>query len=152
MTRNSLIQRIHTLKRDLSLDDEMYRTILESIAGKRSCKDIDDEYLNLIYQTLNSQFQKTVQTRVRKNVQLQKKISKLGFLLNWNWKRISEFCYQQINKKSTQNCSAAELNKIINGMVAIINDKLAAGKIELSPKDLQDFLYYTQTHKSKEAA
>ena len=151
MTRNTLIQRIHTLKRDLAFNDDTYRSVLESITGKRSCRDIDDEYLNLVYQTLNSQFQKTIQTRVRKNVQLQKKISKLGYLLNWNWTRISEFCQQQIGKKSTQSCSAAELNKIINGMIAVIDDKLAKNELKLSQKDLQDFLYYTQRHKSKEA-
>jgi phage gp16-like protein len=152
MIRNSLIKRIHSLKRELSLNDETYRTILESITGKRSCKDIDDEYLNLIYQALKNQFQKTIQTRVRRNVQLHKKISKLGFLLNWNWKRIAEFCSQQTGKRSTQSCNSAELTKIINGMTEVINDKLAANELKLSPKDLQGFLYYTQNHKSKEAA
>lgn len=150
MTRSTLIKRIHVLKRDLCLDDETYRSILSSIAnGKTSCKDIDLEYLNLIYQALERLSQKTNQSRITRNDRLQKKIAKLGLLLNWSWQDIANFIKRETGGKhiSTRSCNAAELAKIINGLVSIINDRLSTGNLKLSEKDLKDFLKYTQTHK-----
>jgi len=142
--RNSLIKRIHVLKRELSLDDDTYRTILRTVSGEESCADIDDEYLNLVKQTLEGHQQKTQQTRIAKNEHLQKKISKLGFILNWNWTRIADFCKQQTGKRSTQSCNPSELTKIVNGMIAIINDKISKQEIVLPHAEMQEFLKYTQ--------
>ena len=146
-SRSFLIQRIHVLKRDLMLSDENYKIILESISGKFSCADIDDEYLNIIKQQMEGMFDRMHAGSSLKltNAQEHKKIAKLGYLLGWNWNDIAGFCFKEVKKKSTQSCTAAELGKIINGMIALINDGLATGKITLVHRDLEDFLKYTQS-------
>jgi phage major head subunit gpT-like protein len=146
-SRNSLIQRIHVLKRDLSLDDETYRVILHSICGKDSCAAIDDEYLNLIKQQMEGMLDRMRAGSSLKltNVQEHKKIAKLGYLLGWNWHDIAGFCFKEVKKKSTQSCTAAELGKIINGMIALVNDGLSKGALKLHHQDLMDFLKYTQS-------
>jgi len=150
-TRNSLIQRIHVLKRDLGLSDDTYRTILESISGKTSCKDIDLEYLNLVKQALEGQLQKLGSSTRTKNAKEHRKIAKLGFLLGWSWFDIAHFVQRETQGRriSTRSCTGEELSKVINGMVALINDGIATGKITLEHKDLQDFLRYTQSHKQE---
>lgn len=40
--RTKEIARIHCAKRDLGLDDEMYRDLLERVAGVRSASELDD--------------------------------------------------------------------------------------------------------------
>jgi phage gp16-like protein len=150
MTRSTLIKRIHVLKRDLNLDDDTYRSILASIAdGKTSCKDIDLEYLNLVYIALERLAQKMVQSRITRNDRLQKKIAKLGYLLGWNWQAIANFIKRETGGRhiSTRSCNALELTKVINGMVSIIDDRLSTGELKLSEKDIKDFLKNTQTHK-----
>jgi phage gp16-like protein len=146
-SRNLLIQRIHVLKRDLSLDDETYRVILRSICGKDSCANIDDEYLNLIKQQMENMLDRmrSGSNLKLKNAQEHKKIAKLGYLLGWNWNDIAGFCFKETKKKSTQSCTAAELGKIINGMIALINDGLAKGTLKFAHPDLQAFLKYSQS-------
>ena len=157
MTRNITIGRIHQLKTQLCLDEETYRTILASCSnGKTSCRDIDDEYLNLIKQALENLLAKQQHGAPgqNKNAREQAKIAKLGFMLGWSWHDIAGFVKRETEgrKVSTRSCDKVELGKIINGMVALINDGLTTGKITLGHKDLQDFLKYTQagqhTHQS----
>ena len=45
--RNRLISRLHMLKRDLRLDDDLYRDKLEAVTGKRSAADLNDEQLEI---------------------------------------------------------------------------------------------------------
>lgn len=151
MTRNSLIRRIHVLKRELALDDETYRTILESISGKRSCSEIDDEYVNLVLKSLEGQASKVRQTRVQANVRLQRKIARLGYILKWSWRDIAGFCFKETGKRSTQSCSAAELNKVVNGMIAVTDDRLDEGLIVLSPTQLDDYLRHTHRRRVNNA-
>lgn len=148
MSRNSLIQRIHVLKRDLSLDEETYRVILRSISGRDSCAVIDDEYLNLIKQQLEGMLNRmrAGSSLVLKNANEHRKIAKLGYLLGWSWHDIAGFCFKEVGRRSTHNCNAAELGKIINGMIALINDGLTRGTLKLAHPDLKDFLKYTQSH------
>jgi phage gp16-like protein len=149
-TRNALIQRIHVLKRDLHLDDEIYRDILGAISeGRTSCKQLDEDELNLVKIALERMQagRQSGTSTTKTNVQQHKKISKLGFILQWNWKRIAEFCEQQTGKRSTQKCSAAELTKVVNGMIGVIDDRLAKGSLVLPHDDLALYLKYTQQHR-----
>lgn len=152
MNRNTLIGRIHQLKKSLLLDDETYRTILASCAnGETSCREIDDEYLNLIKQQMENMLGRMRAGSSLKltNAAEHRKIAKLGYLLKWSWNDIAGFCFKEVKKKSTQSCTAAELGKIINGMIALINDGLTNGKIVLVHRDLQDFIKYTQSPSRK---
>ena len=152
MNRNTLIGRIHQLKKSLLLDDETYRTILASCAnGETSCREIDDEYLNLIKQQMENMLGRMRAGSSLKltNAAEHRKIAKLGYLLDWNWQDIAGFCFKEVKKKSTQSCTAAELGKVINGMVSIINSKLADGSLILPHADLQAFLKYSQSPSRK---
>jgi len=50
--RNGLIGKIHIAKAELKLDDESYRTILFSLTGKESCKDMTLSQLNHVMDAL----------------------------------------------------------------------------------------------------
>ena len=45
MNRRGLLASIHCAKRDLGLDDDTYRDVLERVAGARSAKDLTDEQI-----------------------------------------------------------------------------------------------------------
>lgn len=45
MIRNRLISRLHILKKEQGLDDDLYRDKLEAVTGKRSAADLDDAEL-----------------------------------------------------------------------------------------------------------
>lgn len=45
--RNTMIARLHVLKRDMGLDDELYRDRLELLTGKRSAGELSDAELAL---------------------------------------------------------------------------------------------------------
>jgi hypothetical protein len=150
-TRTALIQRIHVLKHELSLDDETYKEILGAIAdGRTSCTQLGDEELNLVKIAMERMMNgrdgsKSVS---RKNPKQHNRIAKLGYILNWDWRDIARFCKKQTGKSSTQKCSAADLTKVINGMVAIIDDRLAKGSLVLPHDDLALYLKYTQQHRT----
>lgn len=46
--RNRLIKLIHIGKRDLKLDDDAYRALLEGVTGQRSCSDLDEVQLDAV--------------------------------------------------------------------------------------------------------
>ncbi|CDO60829.1 hypothetical protein BN1012_Phect2616 [Candidatus Phaeomarinobacter ectocarpi] len=48
MTRSNLIKKVHVGKRELGLDDETYRGLLERVTGHRSAADCNDKQLALV--------------------------------------------------------------------------------------------------------
>lgn len=46
--RNGLLAKIHIAKKQLALDEDIYRSILVQITGKDSCKDMDGAELNRV--------------------------------------------------------------------------------------------------------
>ena len=46
--RNTLIKWVHIAKRDLGLDDDMYRKVLTEITGKTSCSDMNVQQLKTL--------------------------------------------------------------------------------------------------------
>lgn len=157
MTRNATIGRIHQLKALTGVAEEDYRTILASCSnGKTSCRDMDDEYLNLVKQTFERLYAKQQHGLPGGNKlsREESKIAKLGILLGWSWHDIANFVKRQTEgrKISTKSCTPAELTKVINGMVELINDGLTKGTLQLAHPDLEKFLKYTQQHDSKQTA
>lgn len=55
MSRNAMLSQIHIAKKDLALDDETYRLMLERLTGKRSCRDLTDRQLTLVLGSLRRQ-------------------------------------------------------------------------------------------------
>ncbi|MAO56703.1 MAG: hypothetical protein CMM61_13545 [Rhodospirillaceae bacterium] len=48
MSRTALIAKVHIAKKDLGLDDDTYRDVLETVTGKTSCRDIDAAGLSAV--------------------------------------------------------------------------------------------------------
>lgn len=55
MSRNSMLSQIHIAKKDLGMDDETYRAMLESLIGKLSCAKASDRQLALVLGHLRRQ-------------------------------------------------------------------------------------------------
>jgi phage gp16-like protein len=50
--RRAMLAKVHCAKRDLRLDDDAYRDMLESLTGKRSAGELDDEQLGDLLEKL----------------------------------------------------------------------------------------------------
>lgn len=146
MTRNKFIQRIHVLKRDLGLDDETYRTVLDSVAGKTSCTNLEEEELNLVLLALEkmSRGGNGATSVTLRNQRQQRFIARLMDYLGWTWKQTSHFCVRQTGKRSTRSCNAAELSKVIIGMIRLIDEDIEKGRLKLSPEKLEEYRRYTK--------
>jgi hypothetical protein len=152
MTRSELNQKIGALAFGrLKLDEEFYRTIVASIDPKSEghVTHCDDEHANLVLIALRRLADKNPPHE--KNVAQQKFIARLMDYLKWNWKTTAEFCERQTGKKTTRACTAFELTKTVNGMIAIIDHDIATGRIALSPAALEQYRHYTQHHRSKQS-
>lgn len=153
MIRAELIKKIHVQKRDLALGDDNYRLILESISGKRSCRDMDDEHLNLVSLALS----KMAAVRGRasgasKNPKQQAFIARLMDYLRWDWAATAHFCERVTGKKSTRACTASELSKIILGMIRIIDSDIEKGKLMLNHSQRFEYERHVKHLRGKSAA
>lgn len=54
MTRNNLIKKVHVGKRELGLDDETYRSLLERVTGHRSAAKCNDQQLILVVKEMKA--------------------------------------------------------------------------------------------------
>jgi hypothetical protein len=132
----------------LRLNEEDYREIVASIDPKSDghVTQCDDDHANLVLIALRrlAVTHPPKQTDTRQN----KFIARLMQHLNWNWKNTADFCKHQTGKDSTRSCSSAELTKIVNGMIAIIDHDIAGGKLVLSPAALAEYRRHTQHHRT----
>jgi phage gp16-like protein len=137
------------LKRDLALDDEIYHVILDSVAGKTSCKDIGDEDLKLAMLALERMVAggKDGTSVTKKNVRQHRFIARLMDYLGWTWKQTARFCHHQTGKRSTRSCDAGELSKIIIGMIRIIDEDVEKGRLKLTETQMADYQRYTKLHR-----
>jgi hypothetical protein len=134
----------------LSLDEDSYRSIVESVTGRRRITECDDEEANLVYLALKRMRDNTgVGSPVKKNVQQQKFIARLMDHLKWDWSATAEFCFKVTGKRSTKGCNAAELSKVIRGMIAIIDHDLAKGRIVFSHTERFNYDHYTKLHREQ---
>ena len=134
----------------LRLDEETYRNIVETISGKRHITDCDDEEANLVLLALKRMKDNTgAGPRIVTNGRQQKFIARLMDYLQWDWSATAAFCEKLTGKKSTKACNAAELSKIIRGMIAVIDHDIEKGKIFLTHTDYFNYLHYTTLHREK---
>ena len=134
----------------LKLSEDIYRQIVVSIDTKSEghVTRCDDESANLVLIALRRLAEKTPQ----KNVKQQRFIARLMDHLKWNWNQTAAFCKKQTGKNSTRDCTALELTKVINGMVAIIDGNIAAGTLQLSPAQLSEYQRYTKKNRQTKSA
>lgn len=149
MTRKDLNRRIGKLAFGiLKLPEETYRSIVLSIDEKSGgyLRNCSDESAHLILLAVQQMANKDRFHRMEARSKAERKIAKLGYLLKWSWADIAGFVEREVGKRSTRSCTPTELAKIVNGMVATINDRLARGLLQLSQTDLHGFLKHTQSH------
>ena len=77
-----------------------------------------------------------------------KMLPRLMALLRWDWRATARFCFKVTGHNRTDKCNAAELAKVIAGMVQIVEHDLAAGKITMTDAELQEFRSHTQSSRS----
>lgn len=156
MTRKDLNHQVRKLAHGvLGLDVEAYRTIVACVYEKSEghITRCDDEHANLVLLQLQAMVERQRlggSSTVTKNASAQRKIAKLGFLLGWSWKDIAGFCYKETGKRSTRDCNANELAKVVNGMIRVINYYLEKNRIKMSPEEKAEFERYTVKSKTTE--
>lgn len=87
MSRNAILARLHCAKRDLGLDDDTYRDILERVTGKRSASNLGsaaigavlDEFKRLGWQSVSAP-RKSNRPVIRKVFALWGALKELGVL------------------------------------------------------------------------
>lgn len=154
MTSQLRKQRNHEIRAlahgTLGLDEDTYRSVVESITGKRHVTQCDDEEANLIYIALKRmKDNQGAGPRIEKNGRQQKFIARLMDYLKWDWSATAAFCEKVTGKRSTKACNAAELSKVIRGMIAIIDHDLEQGKILLTHTQKFDYQRYTTLHRDQ---
>jgi hypothetical protein len=136
----------------LRLSEDIYRQIVVSIDPKSEghVTRCDDESANLVLIALRRFAEKN--PLVQTNVKQHRFIARLMDYLRWNWQDTAVFCHRQTGKKSTRECTAVELTKIVNGMVAIIDGNIASGKLQLSPTELEEYHRHTKKNRQTKSA
>lgn len=153
MDRKELNRKIGALAYGrLKLDEETYRTIVVSIdpTSEGHVTRCDDEHANLVLIALRRLAEKNPPQQ--KNVKQHKFIARLMDYLKWNWKNTADFCKRQTGKTTTRACSALELTKIVNGMIALIDRDLFTTKLLLSPEQLKEYYRHTKRHRRADSS
>lgn len=117
-SRNQRIAAIHMGKKELKLDDETYRDMLEQVTGKRSAKDLTDNDLVKVLQHMETRGFSKTEFGQKPNVKLTKQqlVDKIEALLadsgkHWNY---AHGCAKKMFKKDqVQFCTEHELWKIV---------------------------------------
>lgn len=151
MNRSELNKKIGALVHGkLKLDEEIYRQIVYSIDPKSGgfVRNCDDEHANLVLLSLERLIEKKSTPREhKKNEQQIKFIARLMDFLKWEWRSTSLFILRIVGKSHTSKCTAAELSKVIRGMIAIIDSNIESGKLVLSPAKLKEYRFKTHFHR-----
>lgn len=155
MTRTQINKEIGFLAHGkLKLHEEDYRTIVHSIAPESGgfVRNIqDDETANLVLIHLRNLADKRSNPSVKeqkKNEAQERFIARLMDHLNWKWSDTSSFMMKIVKKSHTSKCDTTELSKVIRGMIDIIDQDIAKGKIVMSEAELKEYRYKTHFHRS----
>lgn len=154
MTRAEINKEIGYLAHGkLRMAEDDYRTLVYSIDKSsggfvRNIK--DDETANLVLVALRNMVDKkinpTEKQQARNDAQV-KFIARLMDFLKWEWRSTSLFILRIVGKSHTSKCTAAELSKVIRGMIAIIDSNIESGKLVLSPAKLKEYRFKTHFHR-----
>lgn len=154
MTRSQINKEIGYLAHGkLKLHEDDYRTIVSSISPEsggyvRNIK--DDETVNLVLLHLRQLAAKKKYPSAReqkKNEAQERFIARLMNHLKWKWSDTSSFMMKIVKKSHTSKCDSSELSKVIRGMISIIDQDIAAGKIRMSEAELKEYRYKTHFHR-----
>jgi phage gp16-like protein len=121
--RRRAIAKIHCAKRDLGLDDETYRGLLQRVTGQQSAADLDDRALGAVLDELrrlgfrsprtSEPDQRPGEPQERLAIALWRDLGKLGVLDDPSERGLRKFAAKLIGVDSMQWADAPELNKVI---------------------------------------
>jgi hypothetical protein len=150
MTRSQFNHRIRALAHgSCGLDEENYRTVVESVTGKRHITQCDDEEANLVFLALKKMRDNVGRASSSTiNPDQHRMIAKLGYILKWDWNDIAHFTAREVHKQSTKACNAAELSKVIRGMIGVIDYKLKCGMIGMDETQRFNYERHARRHRN----
>ena len=117
-SRNQRIAAIHMGKKQLGLDDDTYRDMLEQVTGKRSAKDITDDDLVKVIQYLDQlgfskrDFGQKPKVKLSKDALIGKIEAHLAEnQLHWNYAK--GIAKQMFQKEALEFCTENQLWRIV---------------------------------------
>jgi hypothetical protein len=151
MNRTELNRKIRAIAHGvLHLDEESYRQVVLNVDfnSQGHITRCDIEHANLVLLVLRRMVEKRKirrdSTSFPSNFRQHKFIARLMQYLGWTWKDTAAFCLRQTGKRSTKACTAAELSKVILGLIGIINGKIEKGEITLSEAEMFAYRKHTK--------
>lgn len=129
----------------LKLDEDQYREIVDTVTNKRHITDCTQEEAELVFAALKN-FSRAGRPPAHggPNAPQHRFIARLMEYLDWSWKQTAAFCQRIVGRPDTRSCDAAELRKVIRGMIAMIEQNIASGRLKLTPYQLTEFRKHTQ--------
>lgn len=124
--RKSALAKIHLAKKQLGLDDDTYRAMLQAIGGVHSSADLTDQGLDKVIQHLTqcgAQFTKKPKRHIGKapnnlnSVELMQKIGALLADQQLPWDYAKGIAKQMFRKDALEFCSGQELWAIVNALI-----------------------------------
>jgi phage gp16-like protein len=124
--RRRAIAKIHCAKRDLALDDEMYRELLRRVAGRESAADLDESGLGAVLDELrrlgfrspktSEPNQRPGEPQERLAIALWRDLGNLGVLDDPSERGLRKFAAKLTGIDSMQWADSPELNKVIEAL------------------------------------
>ena len=152
--RKSLIRQVHILAyQKLKMSEDEYRQVVESVTGERSVGDLPAEKIEKVLVALRripigtlGGHQREGPGRQHVNRPQQGLIAHLMEYLGWNWSSTAKFCKRITGHPDTRACDAAELRKVIRGMIALIEQDVASGRIRMTTEQQIHFKRLAYPH------
>lgn len=120
--RNRVLAAIHCARRDLKLDEDTYRDMLEKVAGVRSAKDLDDAGRQRVLDHMRSlgALKATAFPRQPKNMHVKLELTKVEALLaesKLSWAYADAIAKQMFRIQRVQWLDAVQLRAVITALV-----------------------------------
>ena len=120
--RQKMLSKIHIGKKQLGLDDDVYRDVLAQATGKRSCKDMDDGELAAVLNLLQQKgFGVDVDAKAYQRTPLHfaehgAMMRKIGALLTQtgkSWAYAHGIARKMFGVETVQRCDAEQMRKVL---------------------------------------
>ena len=120
--RQKMISKIHIAKKQLDLDDDVYRDLLAQATGKRSCKDMMDNELAAVLNLLQQNgfgadagakgYQRTP-LHFAEHGAMMRKIGALLTQMGKSWAYAHGIARKMFNVDTVQRCDAEQMRKVL---------------------------------------
>lgn len=128
MSRNAMLAKVHIAKKELGLDDETYRDMLESITGKRSAGKLSDGQLVVVLKTFKThgftpkkkhEFKKETDPQIRMALSLWSQLHKAKVVRDGSRSAFTSFVKRMTKVDRFEWLDRADLNIVIEALKAM---------------------------------